>query len=186
MFRLEPYRAVTPDELKETIDLVAQLVAIDNSPDGSLKIAVIRRKWPKALEALNAWADTYNLALGDVIANASEDGPKFADAIQELLDDAKTLMWLGENREEIEAAIRRVRDTRLLQYMKVNNTQRAYDDIGRAFYRTLAELRRQQDWRMRRSAIEVEEVTPKPTGAGSSRDTGFPDQTNSHSGGLLK
>lgn len=177
MFRLEPYCAVTPDELKEAIELVAQLETLDNAPDASLKIAAIRRKWPKALEALNGWADTHNLALGDVLANALEEGPKFADAIQELLDDAKTLMWLDEKREAIEAAIRWVRDARLLQYMKINNTQRAYDDIGRAFYRTLAELRRQQDWRMRRSVIEVEEVTPQPTPTdrGSSSAAGFPD-----------
>ena len=188
MFRLEPYSAVTSDELKETMDLVAQLEAVDKAPESRVKMPVMRRKWPRALAALEEWAHAYNVALDDVLADGLGDGLTFSDAIQELLDNAKTLMWLGENQDAIEAAIRRVRDTRLLQYMKSNTTQRAYDDIGRAFYRTLAELRRQQDWRMRRSAVEVDEVTPKPAPANTDASGGadFPDQTNSHSGGLLK
>jgi hypothetical protein len=183
MFRLEPYSAVMPDELKESIDLVAQLEALNNAPDGSLNMAVLRRKWPKALEALKKWALAYDVVFDNVLADVLNDGPTFSDAILELLDDAKTLIWLGQNRDAIEAAIRRARDTRLLQYMKNNTTQRAYDDIGRAFYRTLAELRRQQDWRMRRSAVEVEEVTPKlaPTKVDSTGGAVFPNQTNSHS-----
>jgi hypothetical protein len=188
MFRLEPYIAVTSDELKETMDLVAQLEAVDKAQESRVKMPVMRRKWPRALVALEEWAHAYNVTLDDVLADGLEDGLTLSDAIQELVDNAKTLMWLGENQDAIEAAIRRVRDARLLQYMKSNTTQRAYDDIGRAFYRTLAELRRQQDWRMRRSAVEVDEVTPKSANANidASGGPGSPDQTNSHTGGLLK
>ncbi len=188
MFRLEPYSAVSSEELKDTVDLVAQLEALDDAPKSSVKMAVLRRKCPKAMQALEEWAVAYDFVLGDLLADALQEGPTYGDIIQELLDDAKTLVWLGENRDAIEAAIRRVRDSRLLQYMKSNNTQRAYDDIGRAFYRTLAELRRQQDWRMRRSAVEVDEVTPKsaPANIDASGGPGSPDQTNSHTGGLLK
>ncbi|HPW29011.1 MAG TPA: hypothetical protein PLL01_06445 [Rhodoferax sp.] len=188
MFRLEPYSAVSSEELKDTVDLVAQLEALDDAPKSSVKMAVLRRKCPKAMQALEEWAVAYDFVLGDLLADALQEGPTYGDIIQELLDDAKTLVWLGENRDAIEAAIRRVRDSRLLQYMKSNNTQRAYDDIGRAFYRTLAELRRQQDWRMRRSAVEVDEVTPKSANANidASGGPGSPDQTNSHTGGLLK
>jgi len=32
---------------------------------------------------------------------------------------------------------------------------RAHDDLSRAFYRTLSELRRQQSWRQKISAIDV-------------------------------
>ena len=66
------------------------------------------------------------------------------------------------NRDRIDTALREAQDSKLLTYMKTENTQRAHADTGRAFYRTLAELRRQQEWRIRRTAIPVEDVTPKP------------------------
>ena len=84
-----------------------------------------------------------------------------APELEHVLNEALTTIWLQENRTEIEAALRRAKDTRLLEYMKRENTQRAYDDVGRAFYRTLAELRKQQDWRIRRSAVLVTDARVK-------------------------
>jgi hypothetical protein len=188
MYRLEPYEEVTTDEWNDAVELSKQLHALQLAPDSSFKVAVIRRKWPQAFAVLVRWADDYDVDIDDVIAGVPTAAPNCEDAIVELLRDTTTVLWLAKNREAIEAAIRRVRDSRLLRYMKSNNTQRAYDDIGRAFYRTLAELRRQQDWRSRRSAILVDDATPKPASV-SPDATPAPDsadQTDSHLGGLLK
>lgn len=185
---LEPYQVVTPEELDDATELSAQLQAMQIAPDSSFKAAVIRRKWPKAFSALVQWAAGYNVDIDDVIAGVLPKGLHCEDAMHELLGAADTVLWLGENRDAVEAALRRARDTRLLQYMKSNNTQRAYDDIGRAFYRTLAELRKQQDWRSRRSAILVDDATPKPARASpdATQSVDSADQTDSHLGGLLK
>ena len=40
-------------------------------------------------------------------------------------------------------------------------TMRSFNDTSRSFYRALSALRRQQDWRIRRTAITVDDVSPK-------------------------
>ncbi len=74
-------------------------------------------------------------------------------------------MALG-NRVAVKAALRRARDAR----------QPINDDISRAFFRILFELRRQQYWLSRREPILVDDAVP----------VHITDQTSSHSGGLLK
>ena len=59
------------------------------------------------------------------------------------------------NLDEIEAAIQRVKQNRLLDLMQTPGIIRARDDLGRAFSRGLAELRRQQLWRLKMGAIDV-------------------------------
>ena len=56
---------------------------------------------------------------------------------------------------EIEAAIQRVKQNRLLELMQTPGIIRARDDLGRAFSRGLTELRRQQLWRLKMTAIDV-------------------------------
>lgn len=56
---------------------------------------------------------------------------------------------------EIEAAIQRVKQNRLLELMQAPGIIRARDDLGRAFSRGLSELRRQQLWRLKMTAIDV-------------------------------
>jgi len=48
-----------------------------------------------------------------------------------------------------------VKEKRLLDLIQVQGVMRAHDDLSRAFYRTLSELRRQQSWRQKISAIDV-------------------------------
>ena len=56
---------------------------------------------------------------------------------------------------EIQAAVTNVKEKRLLDLIQVQGVMRAHDDLSRAFYRTLSELRRQQSWRQKISAIDV-------------------------------
>lgn len=57
--------------------------------------------------------------------------------------------------DEIEAAIQRVKQNRLLELMQTPGINRARDDLGRAFSRGLTELRKQQLWRLKMGAIDV-------------------------------
>jgi hypothetical protein len=43
-----------------------------------------------------------------------------------------------------------VREDRLYKLMASVDGRRAHDDLSRALYRAMAELRKQQDWRIRR------------------------------------
>lgn len=65
------------------------------------------------------------------------------------------IQWVAEHLDQIKAAIASVKEKRLLELMQDQGIMRAYDDLSRAFYRTLAELRRQQSWRQKMGIIDV-------------------------------
>jgi hypothetical protein len=102
--------------------------------------------------------------IDDLLSGASVDsvGRDIYQALDDIVGDAQTVLWLWDHNERIQAALRQAQETRLLIYMKTDNTLRAHEDTGRVFYRTLAELRKQQDWRIRSTAIMVDDVTAAP------------------------
>ena len=51
--------------------------------------------------------------------------------------------------------IKEIKEARLLQFMQQQNMQRVHDDLDRAFYRTLSELRKHQLWRKAKNMIDV-------------------------------
>lgn len=68
-----------------------------------------------------------------------------------------------DNLDEVQARIKEVQERRLLQFMERQIGRRVHDDLDRAFYRTLAELRRHQSWRRALSEITVTcEEAPAP------------------------
>ncbi len=71
------------------------------------------------------------------------------------------IQWVAEHLDQIKAAVASVKEKRLLDLMQDQGVMRAYDDLSRAFYRTLSELRRQQSWRQKMGAIDVtpEQIT---------------------------
>ena len=68
------------------------------------------------------------------------------------------IQWVAEHLDQIKAAIASVKEKRLLDLMQDQGIVRAHDDLSRAFYRTLGELRRQQSWRQK---IGIIDVTPE-------------------------
>ena len=184
--RLDPYCPASEDEFDESTQKAAQLQALQAAL--SCTVAVVRRKWPLAFAALVHWSDCYNIVVGDLIEGSADCAYELEDAIQELLSDAETVTWLWQNREAVDAAVSRARDARLWTFMQRNNTQRINDDISRAFFRTLSELRKQQDWRRRRTAIVLDDAVPKAsaTSPGMVEQVQCADQTSSHLDDLLK
>lgn len=79
--------------------------------------------------------------------------------IERVLNDIKSwcesAVWVSDHQEDIESAKDRIRDQRLLGLMQADGNRRAFDDLARGFYRTLQELRKQQEWRRRHEFIEL-------------------------------
>ena len=46
-------------------------------------------------------------------------------------------------------------DKRLVEYLNLNRSQRAADDLDRAYFKTLEELRRQIEWRKKQEVIDI-------------------------------
>lgn len=47
--------------------------------------------------------------------------------------------------------------------MQVNASKRTFDDLARDFYRTLSELRKQQEWRRKHTVIDVTPTSVEDT-----------------------
>ncbi len=59
------------------------------------------------------------------------------------------------HKSTIEALIPQVMDQRLMQMVQMDGVVRARDDLDRAFFRILKELRAQQEWRLKHQVIDV-------------------------------
>jgi len=80
--------------------------------------------------------------------------------LEQILDYISPYLWVFDHKKEIEEAKDRIRDERLLSLMRVSESARAFGDLTKSFYRTLTELRKQQDWRRKHSAIDVTPMNP--------------------------
>lgn len=76
-------------------------------------------------------------------------------AIREARQWLNQINWVAEHLDQIKAAVASVKEKRLLDLMQDQGIMRAYDDLSRAFYRSLSELRRQQSWRQKMGIIDV-------------------------------
>lgn len=75
-------------------------------------------------------------------------------AMRAIKGHAKQIQWAYHHLDEIQTAIRLVREKRLLGMLQEVGLMRARDEMGRAFSKGLAELRKQQQWRLN-MAIDV-------------------------------
>lgn len=80
--------------------------------------------------------------------------PFFDYAVEVISDRMQQIQWVYRHLEEIKEAMRAVREKRLLSMLQEVGLMRARDEMGRAFSKGLAELRKQQQWRLN-MAIDV-------------------------------
>jgi hypothetical protein len=76
-------------------------------------------------------------------------------ALRRAREDAEQVCWVARQLPAIKSAVTDLKEKRLLELMKSQGVMRVHDDLSRAFYRTLSELRRQQTWRQKIGAIDV-------------------------------
>lgn len=165
MQRLVPFSPVTQQEFDWSSSLHTQIQAYRDMTPNRRTRAALDRSCPNLLAVLNHWAKNKGLSTKQLLEGVSASAqtvPGIDVVVHNLDENAQLVIWLWQNREQLATAVQRATDSRLLEFMKTSQgvTQRAFDDVGRAFYRTLAELRRQQDWRIRRTAINIEDATP--------------------------
>lgn len=166
MTRLVPYQAVTQAEYDLAVAVTEQAQAALDAEPAQRRPATVRRKWPDLYEWLQDQALEYDCTADELIGetHAQPGTPALDEVLMEALGSYEVVFWLWEHRERVAAAVLQAKDSRLMEYFKGNSNipQRVFDDISRTFYRALSELRRQQDWRMRRTSITVDDVAPKP------------------------
>ena len=76
-------------------------------------------------------------------------------ALRRAREEAEQVCQVARQLPAIKTAVTDLKERRLLELMKNQGVMRVHDDLSRAFYRTLSELRRQQTWRQKIGAIDV-------------------------------
>ena len=77
-------------------------------------------------------------------------------ALDFALKRARQVVYVSENLDAIKSAVNAIKEKRLLDQMQVVGLTRANDELARAYFKTLGELRKQQQWRLKMTAIDVE------------------------------
>ena len=99
-----------------------------------------------------------NWTTGSVTFTTGESMPFSRYALQSFINQWKALDWLFENPDKARTRIREIQNARLLRFIERKDLGRVRDDLNRAFYKTLSELRRHQGWRK-----QTREITVNPT-----------------------
>lgn len=102
--------------------------------------------------------------LTEVVADADgADGIFLARSCVSFCKQYVRWEWLLYERENAEQALAQLQQQRILVSMRQGNVNRIHEDLDRAFQRTLAELRRQQNWRRDRATLTIEPEPAPPT-----------------------
>lgn len=81
--------------------------------------------------------------------------PLLERVLLNIKQEIESILWLPDHRSDVDEAVQKVKDHRLMSLMQVDGPRRAFDDLARNFYRTLSELRKQQEWRRKQQVIDV-------------------------------
>jgi len=93
-----------------------------------------------------------------VTTDSHSKEPLLSFILRKHIKNLEGILWADEHLEQIQAAIQKVKQKHLFDHMQKQGVMRAYDDLSRAYYRTLSELRKQQEWRQKMGVVEVEGV----------------------------
>lgn len=77
------------------------------------------------------------------------------DMADKLMEQLQGEIWAIQNQERLLKVRQQIRDKRLVEYLNLNRSQRVADDLDRAYFKTLDELRKQIEWRKKQEFIDV-------------------------------
>jgi hypothetical protein len=86
------------------------------------------------------------------------------DMTDKLIEQLQGEIWAIQNQEQLLKVRQQIRDKRLVDFLNLNCSQRVSDDLDRAYFKTLNELRKQKEWRRRQEVVDVHasvNLTPK-------------------------
>lgn len=72
-----------------------------------------------------------------------------------VIQESEAVLYIAEHLEELMQLKDLIRDRRLKNFMETSGVGRPYQELSRSFFKVLAELRKQQEWRYQKGLIEV-------------------------------
>jgi hypothetical protein len=144
----------------EQVDAIQDLLA---QPDPK-SLAKLKKQFPGLYEKIQNdftglfknQAELDQLILESQLNNAhDEERPYLEVKLQPFLDFSKRLVWVREHEERFKHSLQTVKAQRVMEVMQNVLSARVYEDLQRAFYKTLTELRRHQSWRYTQRTIDM-------------------------------
>jgi hypothetical protein len=86
------------------------------------------------------------------------------DMTDKLIEQLQGEIWAIQNQGQLLKVRQQIRDKRLVEFLNLNRSQRVSDDLDRAYFKTLDELRKQKEWRRKQEVVDVKalvSLTPK-------------------------
>lgn len=80
-----------------------------------------------------------------------------------VIEESEAVLYVAERMERLVQLKDLIRDRRLKNFMDTSGVARPYQELSRSFFKVLAELRKQQEWRYEKSLIEISAETPALT-----------------------
>lgn len=77
------------------------------------------------------------------------------DMTNKLIEQFQGEIWAIQNQEQLLKVRQQIRDKRLVEFLNLNRSQRISDDLDRAYFKTLDELRKQKEWRRRQEVVDI-------------------------------
>jgi hypothetical protein len=77
-----------------------------------------------------------------------------------VIQESEAVLYIAENLEKLMQLKDLIRDRRLKNFMETSGVGRPYQELSRSFFKVLAELRKQQEWRYQKGLIEVATEAP--------------------------
>lgn len=116
---------------------------------------------------LGGWGGTVRLIVLSFVGLKNDpDEDIYAVSIEKILkfviEESEAVMYVAERMERLLQLKDLIRDRRLKNFMDNSGVARPYQDLSRSFFKVLAELRKQQEWRYQKSLIDVDATFPVP------------------------
>lgn len=77
-----------------------------------------------------------------------------------VIQESEAVLYIAEHLEKLMQLKDLIRDRRLKNFMETSGVGRPYQELSRSFFKVLAELRKQQEWRYQKGLIDVSTEAP--------------------------
>lgn len=77
-----------------------------------------------------------------------------------VIQESEAVLYIAEHLEKLMQLKDLIRDRRLKNFMETSGVARPYQELSRSFFKVLAELRKQQEWRYQKGLIDVSTEAP--------------------------
>jgi hypothetical protein len=121
----------------------------------------------KRLQDLLSDLGIKDLSISSIVGTRYHHGAEtrpIEDMTDKLMEQLQGEIWAIQNQEQLLKVRQQIRDKRLVEFLNLNRSQRVSDDLDRAYFKTLDELRKQKEWHRRQEVVDVNasvNLTPK-------------------------